>query len=82
MRLKEVPRLREEELRALISEGQTFVLYVRSEKDAGKIREILDIDVVFPELARDFGDSVSFFWCDIDEIKELSELKVKTGKLS
>ncbi len=75
-RLKELERLRQGRLRELIEGKETFVLYVRSEKDFSKVREIFDVDVVFPELAKTFGKKAPFLWCDIDEVKELSELKV------
>ncbi len=71
MKLKEIEKIGEEKLKELINSKENFVLYVRSEKDSSKIKEIFDVDIVFPELANAFGDKVSFFWCDIDEVKVL-----------
>ena len=75
-RLEELEKIGRGQLKELIERRETFVLYVRSEKDFSKIKEIFDVDVVFPELARTFGERVPFLWCDIDEVEELSELKV------
>ncbi|WP_457600958.1 thioredoxin family protein [Hydrogenivirga sp.] len=72
MRLEDLKNLSESELRDLLGERRSFVLYVRSEKDKEKIREIFDVDVVFPELAKTFGEKIPFFWCDIDEVGLLS----------
>ncbi|RLJ70778.1 hydrogenase-1 operon protein HyaE [Hydrogenivirga caldilitoris] len=70
MRLEELKRLSADELGKLITEKRNFVLYVRSEKDREKIKEIFDVDVVFPELARSFPD-LEFYVVDIGDAKEL-----------
>lgn len=76
MKLGELHQLNGDELRVLLSKGETFVLYVRSERDSDKIREIFDVDVVFPELAKGFGNSFKFFWCDINEVNLPPDLKI------
>ncbi len=75
-RLEKIPKLKGSDLRDLISKGETFVLYVRSQKDFEKIREIFDVDIVFPELVKSFGEKVKFFWCDIDETEGLSDFGI------
>ena len=75
-RLKKLNKLGRGQLNSLIEKKESFVLYVRSEKDFPKIREIFDVDVVFPELEKAFGNRIRFFWCDIDEVKELEEYRV------
>ncbi len=74
--LKTLPKLEGKALQELISNKETFVLYVRSQKDYQKIREIFDVDVVFPELAKTFGHKLRFYWCDIDEVEGLGDIKV------
>jgi len=69
--IEKIHDLGTEELRRLIENRETFVLYVRSEKDYEKIKEIFDVDVVFPELARSFGDRIAFYRCDIDRAQPL-----------
>ncbi len=76
MKLGELHQLKGDELIELISKGETFVLYVRSERDSDKVKEIFDVDVVFPELAKGFGDRVKFFWCDINEVNLPPDLKI------
>ena len=75
-RLESIQKLSGELLGELIEGAETFVLYVRSQKDYEKIKEIFDVDVVFPELEKSFGDKVRFFWTDIDDLPKLSELGV------
>lgn len=69
MRLEELKRLSEEEFSELIKERRSFVLYVRSEKDREKIKEIFDVDVVFPELARSFPN-LEFYVVELGDAKE------------
>ncbi len=70
---KEVPKLTTEKLKELIENRESFILYIRSQKDYEKIKEMFDTDIVFPELAKSFGQNVKFYWCDIDEVVELSK---------
>ncbi len=67
-RLESLTRLTDEDFRKLIESKRSFALYVRSQRDYERIKEIFDTDVVFPELAKAFGDRLEFFWCDIDEV--------------
>lgn len=69
MRLSDLRRLKNEELSELTSERESFVLYVRSEKDSEVIREMFDVDVVFPELARSFPQ-VPFYVVELSEARE------------
>ncbi|AAC06865.1 hypothetical protein [Aquifex aeolicus] len=82
--LQNLKRINEEDLRNLMEKGETFVLYVRSERLYDKVKEIFDVDVVFPELAKSF-EGIPFYWGDADELKELnvippSVLIFKEGK--
>jgi hydrogenase-1 operon protein HyaE len=69
MSLEAIRKLTEEELRGFMDSKETFILYVRSERDRDKIREMFDVDVVFPELARSFPE-LSFFIVEIGECRE------------
>lgn len=73
--LESLKRLTDEEFRSLLESKESFVLYVRSQRDYERIKEIFDTDVVFPELAKAFGDRLEFLWCDIDEVN-LSEVGI------
>ncbi|RUM30623.1 MAG: hypothetical protein DSY42_04375 [Aquifex sp.] len=82
--LEKLEKINSEELNKLIENKETFVLYIRSEKLYDKIKEIFDVDVIFPELAKNF-EGVKFIWGDIDELKEFkgmvpSVLIFKEGK--
>lgn len=77
MRLKSVRKLSGIEIDALLSEGKSFALYVRSEKDEGVVKEMFDVDIVFPELAKTFGEKLLFCYCDIEDLgKRAKELGV------
>jgi len=76
VRLEELKRLSQNELDELITGKRSFFLYVRSEKDREKIKEMFDVDVVFPELAKSFPD-LEFYVVDIGDAREkLKELGV------
>ncbi|GAB6065725.1 hypothetical protein JCM9492_08170 [Aquifex pyrophilus] len=66
--LEKLERVDKEKLRDLINNGETFVLYVRSQRLYDKIKEIFDVDVIFPELAKSFN-GIKFVWGDMDELK-------------
>jgi len=68
--LQSLKKVNEEDLKELIKKKENFVLYVRSERLYEKIKEIFDVDVVFPELAKAFK-GIPFYWGDADELKDL-----------
>jgi len=71
--LRNLKKLSGDELKELIQNGETFVLYVRSERLYDKVKEIFDVDVVFPELAKTFK-GIPFLWGDADELKEVKAI--------
>ena len=65
--LEKLEKVDKERLKDLINRQETFVLYVRSKRLYEKIKEIFDVDVIFPELAKSFN-GIKFVWGDMDEL--------------
>lgn len=65
--LKKVEKINSEKFRNLTESKESFVLYVRSEELFERIKEMFDVDVVFPELSKAFPN-VPFYWTDVKEI--------------
>ncbi|MFN3598667.1 MAG: thioredoxin [Aquificaceae bacterium] len=59
------------ELETLKEERRDFILYIRSEKNKDKVREVFDTDVVLPELEKVFNGMVEFFVINIDDHQEI-----------
>jgi len=74
--LEEVDRLNDRVFKELLESKRNFILYIRSQKDYNKVKEIFDVDVVFLELAKSFGDKLPFFWADIEDIRELQKMGI------
>lgn len=72
--LEKLERLDEAKLHNLIKSKESFVLYIRSEELYDKVKEMFDVDIVFPELAKAF-QSLKFFWAELKDLKEFNNLK-------
>lgn len=58
------------ELEAFKEERRDFVLYVRSDREKEKVKEVFDTDVVIPELERVFYGKIEFFFINVDDDPE------------
>lgn len=71
--LEKLERIDGAKLRNLISKKESFVLYVRSEELYDKVKEIFDVDIVFPELAKAFP-SLKFYWAELKDLEGFNNL--------
>ena len=66
--LEKLERIDGAKLRNLIKNKESFVLYVRSEELYDKVKEIFDVDIVFPELAKAFPN-LKFYWAELKDLE-------------
>jgi len=66
---EKLERLDGEKLLNLIRSKESFILYIRSEELYDKVKEMFDVDIIFPEIAKAFP-GLKFFWAEIKDLKE------------
>ncbi len=62
-----------EEIKRLMLEGKSFVVYLRSEMRSKTVKEMFDVDVVYKELVKSFP-SLEFLVVETDEDRDALSL--------